>query len=229
MSSLPCIAPRLVVHARDVADLLTELAAEHAALQAEHHALVLQLEALDGPAPNRSPLDERLLRAAARTTDELVAARRTAVLAELEAATAAGEQEAAERVVAAEAEMARLLDSVRVEVTDRLVGERHRARARLPEPPLPPVPAPTSEPEEEAAAAVAAAPTEPEVEVRHAGGWDTHDGGWDTHDEPDQFRVFWSEQDEVASIREAISAPLIAIAPMVLALLVIVLVLVFVV
>lgn len=236
MSALPSIAPRLVVHAADVEDLLVELAEEHAALQQELDALARQLDAaMTGLHDSAGGLrcDEALVRTVTERVGAQCRSHLEDALAELAAVVTAGEHAAAERVASAEAETAELLAVVRLEAADRIVAQA--------EPVAPASDAgdgddvsdagrwtedgssgvrPTAHSREEGATARAT-----DVGRMPPAGWD-----WDDHEVATaRFRAFWSEHDEVASVREAITAPILAIAPMALALLVIVLLLVLVV
>lgn len=223
MSDLLPIAPRLVFYAAEVDDQLEQLSAEHAALQAELGALVLELEATTGGADEPWAPEGSVAERAVMSVEWLCAARRESSDLELQALISEAERAAVARVAAAEAEAEELLAEMRTEVISRVLD----------------VAAPTSVSflasyfEDSAAGSVAAigeAGTDREsapLELRSTGAEFEEDSiratEWDA--DADRDRAFWPEEDEATSIREAIAAPLVAVAPLVLALLVIVLVL----
>lgn len=215
MSGLPTIVPRLVVATEDVQDLLSQLAEEHMSLQAELHRLTLELEALSAGSPEWAALEDAVTRAAAEEVRRRCVERHDAAFAEIDALVEGGEAAAAVRVEAAEAEASAHLAAVRTEIGDRLVADLYDAE---PDPdqnqpgPNAEVPAGLTEP-------AADGVIEADSGAPDAATWD------DAGPDGESFRSFWSEHDEGASVREAIAAPLVAIAPMLLALLVIVFVL----
>lgn len=218
MSGLPSIAPRLVIHASDVEEMLGGLAAEQATLRDQLDQLLAELATVGDEPEEGWDLDGPEVRSARASIGELCAMRREAALGGIAARVEAGEQAAAARVSAAEAEVAAMLAAVRIEVGDRLIGEVGED--------APVVLAAAIDDVVDDAPAVL--PPALAVETAEATADDdaSADAGWDDQEtDTDRFRAFWSEQDEIASAREAITAPLIAIAPMASALFVIVAVL----
>lgn len=223
IADLPTLTPRLVIRATDVEHLFAGLADEHAALEAELLDLLLEWDALKAVPGSGWDVDESLVAAATDSLDHFCVARRTAALATFDSMVMAAEHAAVESVAAAEAEASRLLAEARAEVCDRLVSGVGGASILVPSPTADPTPMTPSL--EAAAPPSAAALIRPELAARVD---DLADGEGDLQKpegEPELFHAFWSEQDDVAATRAVIAAPLMAIAPMALALLVITLVL----
>lgn len=225
MSFPTTIAPRLVIPAADVEDVLADLAAEHDALSRELEELTERLAALTGDTDELWPMED--VPAVSAKAEVLCDLLRTAALGEIDAMVEASERSAAERVTAAQQRASELLASAYADAGQRLVGE---VGPHLPPPTAERVlaaPLPVEAPPE----ATGAGRTEGDAESTSP--WDAELDTPASLGEPepgtDQFRAFWSEHDDVASAREVITASVMAIAPMVVALAVIVLALVLVV
>lgn len=231
MSFPTTIVPRLVIQAADVADVLADLAADHDALSRELEELTERLAAFTGDTDDLWSLED--VPTASAKAEILCNLLRTTELGEIDAMVEASERSAAERVAAAQQEASQLLASAYAEAGQRLVGE---VGPHLPPPaaervlaaPLPVEPPPEGEDVGPVEAEVESTFTG-DAELDTPGSWGEPEAEAETEAETDHFRAFWSEHDNASSAREIISAPLMAIAPMAVALLVIILALVLVV